>query len=112
MTPTIHALRKAGYKVKIDHWRKVLFPAQASRADILPGDWHSLRVTRKDKRARVYGAIHPHGGHTDLWVQPPGGEPSHARASCRADERFNRRLGLTICLGRLVKAGAIPAALP
>lgn len=106
MTPTIHALRKAGYKVKIDHWRRVSLPIGEAHHSYV-----TRRVTRKEKRARVYplGAIHPHGGHTDLWVQPPGGEPSHARASCRADERFNRRLGLTICLGRLVKAGAIPA---
>lgn len=124
--PTIHALRKAGFKLKIEHYRRVLWPTElpgygqvdyslthkVTTKDCEAVGLHMWPVTRKAKKAREFGFIHPKGGSTSIWMNGQDGKVHCASAQCNNRDRFNRRLALTICLGRLVKAGAIPAKLP
>ncbi len=123
--PSIHSLRKAGFKVKIDHYRHVLFADDTHYnatylPTILQSDplqaivfLHTLVITRKAKKERRFAYIHPKGGSTRLHlVSPDGKTEGFATADCSARDRFNRRLGLRICLSRLVSKGVIPAVLP
>ncbi len=118
--PTIHQLRLAGFKVKLDHYRRVQLPMLGrnpslaepitSLATIAPL-WREERVTRLAKKAREFLAISPKGGHTKLAVRTPDGKEGKAVALCNPADRFHRRRANAICIGRLVKAGIIPAKL-
>ncbi len=118
--PTIHQLRLAGFKVKLDHYRRVQLPAIGSHptlvfssAGLIPAnrEWHSMRVTRLAKKAREFLAIDPRGGRTELYIRTPDGKEGKAVALCNPADRFYRRRANAICIGRLVKAGVIPAKL-
>ncbi len=111
MLPSIHSLRRAGFKVKIDHYRNVQLPAIGQHVSTpttsFPSLWRSVRVTRVAKKAREYNAIHPKGGRTELFIQSPepDGKVGHAVATCNDKDRFDRKLAVKICLGRIAKAG-------
>ena len=45
------------------------------------------------------------GGYTQVFITPPGEEASfNGWAACNPKDNWNRRLGLTIALGRALKA--------
>lgn len=111
--PTIHQLRRAGYKVKLDHTRRVLFPSEIdnklAKGHPAPTTLHNWIVTRRAKKACEFGYIDPKGGKTALYVGTPAGVTDCAVANCNNKDRFDRRLGTRICIGRLVAKGVIPA---
>jgi len=112
--PTIHELRKQGYKVRINHYRYV-----ASRNPSIPSTkliaTHVAptvptleRLTKEDKRNRKYGYVDAKGGLTEVEITAPNGGTTEVRAAqCNRKDAFNRRLGIRICLGRLRKDGVI-----
>ncbi len=116
--PTIHQLRLAGFKVKLDHYRRVQLPLigrQPLPADFI-GDrsepeWRECRVTRLAKKAREFAAIAPKGGRTELAVRAPDGKEGKAVAVCYWQDRFCRKLGARVCISRLITDGVIPAKL-
>ena len=112
--PSIHALRKAGFKIKIDHYRRVLFAGEPVVANPNRTDLHAVKVTRMAKKQRQFSYIDPKGGTTRLYIGNADGTQTYgvAVADCNARDRFNRRLGVRICIGRLVAKGVIPSTLP
>ena len=97
--PSIVDLRRAGYKVRVSHFRNVNnFP-----------DFHYpvlARVTKENKKAREFDKIFEHGGETHIELTNREGKTFVAIAECSNKDAFNRRLGNHICLARLAKQGA------
>lgn len=85
---TIQELKDAGYDVKVNHYRDVLRPQHLSCAagGVVTGD------------ATIVGVLRP---GMDL--------PVYGTAYCHPNDQFNRRIGLTIALGRLMKALGEPS---
>lgn len=108
--PTIHQLRKAGYKVKISHYRysnrysdPVVFTAEQRFPIFLN------LITRQAKKDREFAYISGKGGETVLSLKTPVGNEIVSHAKCSLKDSFNRKLGIRICIGRLVAKNLIPA---
>ena len=97
--PTIHDLRKQGYKVRVSHFRNVIKGGQPL----------FTRVTKIDKKVGIFEDILPHGGETHFQLTTPGDAVDYvATARCSDKDTFNRELGNRICILRLISMGAIP----
>lgn len=70
----VHDLRKAGYKVRVLHFR-----------------------VHDD---RVLGDVHPKGGETVIQITTPDGMNLEGRARCSEKELYNKRVGVQVALGR------------
>jgi hypothetical protein len=95
---TIHQLRKEGIKVRVSHMRFAR-----------PFDSDSLRfinVTKAAKKEKMFQYIDPKGGCTTIDITNKLGADFTAQANCSDLDRFDRKLGIRICLGRLEKQGA------
>ena len=95
--PSIVDLRRLGYKVRVSHFRNVLY--KNATVDC-------TRVTKEDKKAREFANIFERGGETQIELTNRDGETFNAVAKCSNKDAFNRRLGNHICLARLAKQGA------
>ena len=71
---TIHDLRKAGYKVRVLHFR--------------------------NDHDSILGEFHPKGGRTVVQITTPDGQNLEGRANCSKKERYNKRVGVQVALGR------------
>ena len=72
---TVHDLRKAGYKVRVLHFRN------------------------QDDRS-LY-AVHPKGGETVVQVTTPEGFNYESSARCSDKDLYNKRIGVKVALGRM-----------
>jgi hypothetical protein len=72
---TVHDLRKNGYKVRVLHFRK----------------WDD----------RVLAELYPKGGSTVVQITTPEGENFQATALCSNEDRYNKKIGVKIALGRI-----------
>lgn len=98
LVPSIVDLRRAGYKVRVSHFRNVYSPYC-----YIP----SLeRVTKIGKKNRVFFYILEHGGETHIELTNRDGKTFTAMARCSDKDAFNRKVGNNICLERLAKQGA------
>lgn len=79
---TVHDLRKAGYKVRVLHFR------------------------RRDERF-LNDVYLPKGGETVLQVTTPEGYNYESRARCSDKERYNKRVGVQIALGRMFNKNSL-----
>lgn len=70
----VHDLRKAGYKVRVLHCR------------------------RRDERTLTQ--VDCKGGETVIQITTPDGQDLEGRAKCSDKERYNKRVGVQIALGR------------
>lgn len=71
---TIHDLRKAGYKVRVLHFRSV--------------------------DCRILGAYQAKGGETVVQITTPDGINLEGRAKCSDKDLYNKRLGVKVAVGR------------
>lgn len=95
--PSIHELRKQGYKVRVTHHRYIKHNKD-DKSVVL------TRLTKADKKERRYGYIHPKGGYTNLEVTAEfkTDKPTHStNAICSTQDAFNRKFALQLCLNRL-----------
>ena len=93
--PTIHQLRKSGYKVRINHLRYVSDYLISKREIDKYNDERQLNLSMKN--------ADPKGGYTTIEITTPMGENFKSEAACSKKDSFNRRIALQICLGRLAK---------
>lgn len=96
---TIHSLRKAGNKLRIRHYRNVV------PSDLTPPKL--ALVTKEAKKARMFRDIRPRGGRTEIDLTNQSGVNITVHADCSKKDPFNRKLGLRICINRLVASGVI-----
>lgn len=89
MEPTVHSLRKQGFKVRVYHWRYV----------------NNILVSAAFNKT----ILDPKGGKTQVTVTYPTGESYVGEATCSKTDCFNRKLGVKIALGRIVKNVAVAA---
>ena len=94
-TGPIHVLRLSGFKVRITHERFVASGKLNKVQDL-------ARVSKALKRDRAFDYIWPKGGRTVVEVRTPEGKDYVKEAVCSTKDAFNRRLGITICLNRLM----------
>jgi len=100
--PSIVDLRRLGYKVRVSHFRIVNTTHHVPAYSFL-----SLqRVTKIDKKNKVFEKILERGGETQIELTNREGKTFNAIAECSKKDQFNRRLGNHICLARLAKQGA------
>jgi hypothetical protein len=95
--PSIHELRKQGYKVRVTHHRYVSHDPDFHYVQL-------VRLTKEDKKLRKYTHILPKGGYTNLEVTAEfkTDKPTHStNAICSSQDAFNRKFGLQLCLNRL-----------
>ncbi len=91
---TVHQLRKAGYKIRIQHFRFLRPPNQHATFHMLP---------EKEFRAKKLGRdMSGRGGKTTLEIS--GGQefqiPVQVVAFCSTADNFNRQRGVELCLFR------------
>ncbi len=106
-TKTINDIRQVGGKVRIQHIRRFL---KKNPVPLNVGDEISVieeKVTKENKVSSIeqkLGAkISPCGGVTIVEVTTPTGEKLTEKARCRDYDQFNKRLGVAIALGRIMK---------
>ncbi len=79
MNLTIDELRSMGFKVRVMHQRKV-------------DQW---------------GLVKPRGGQTTVELVTPDGTVLVGKAKCSKKDGFNKRLGVSIALGRALTRGCV-----
>lgn len=97
--PSICDLRRAGYKVRVSHFRNIPVGQLFDSVSL-------MRVTKIDKKKRMFENILEHGGETQIEITNRDGKTFNAVAQCSNKDAFNRKLGNHICLARLKKQGA------
>lgn len=101
--PTVHEFRKAGYIVRIDHFRYLWNP------ETKVVDEMSFRHTDDVLDRKT---IAPHGGETHVYIQAPDGTAYNEIARCRLFDSYNKKIGVRICLGRICKQIVEDSSLP
>lgn len=106
-TKTIEAIRQVGGTVRIQHIRRFLKPKpRVLNLDPIV-EIIEEKVTKENKVSSIeqkLGAkISPCGGVTIVEVTTPDGEKLTEKARCRENDQFNKRLGVSIALGRIIK---------
>ena len=94
--PTIHQLRKSGYKCRINHKRYYAEYGLFSKKE-------AKEMVSKQYWDNDYKKVNPKGGYTSIEITTPTGENFKTEAVCSKKDSFNRRISLQICLGRLSK---------
>ena len=89
---TVQELRSNGYKVRVSHFRRV----------------GKKLMSRRDFEESGFGdvwgdVIQPFGGMTLIEVTDPNGITVESKALCQSEENYNKRIGVSIALGRALK---------
>jgi len=91
---TIHELRKEGYKIRIQHYRRIP-PCDPSKPD---STFSSLET---EKALRNRGCdLWTRGGATVMTFQTPGEKPIQVQAVCSTADNFSHKRGVQLCLYR------------
>ena len=96
---TVEQLRKSGYRVLINHYR---YPGNVSKG-------LNKRQASKVKMECAFAlsdeglGISPFGGKTTIEVISQSGTSYTAEADCSVRDNFNKRMGVKIALGRILK---------
>lgn len=92
---TVHELRKQGNKVTVHHYR--YYETLRANGEItLTGPTH-ISVTPMGCN------VYPRGGETMVHVETKDGRSFFKTAKCNPSDNYNRKLGVRIALGRIVK---------
>ena len=93
MSLTVHAIRKSGFKVHVNHYRYIGNPKHD----------HNLAAYFHIRNEKWQNRISPKGGLTTIDVYDRGSsEPLfHVQAKCSLKDAYNRKIALNVCLGRL-----------
>lgn len=107
-TKTIEAIRQVGGTVRIQHIRRFIRHEPRVDKNIAPiVKIIEEKVTKQNRVSTIeqtLGAkISPCGGSTIVEVTTPSGEKLKETARCREYDQFNKRLGVSIALGRIMK---------
>jgi len=91
---TVKEFRQAGYKVRVQHVRKITAKPQAFNSTV-----------KEIRESAFYFEIKPEisakGGMTIIEVRSPEGQEIHEIAYCNECDNYNRRTGVTIALERI-----------
>lgn len=77
---TIQALRQAGYKVRVLHFRDKFYKNRMGSS--------------------INGYESPKGGFTKIVIDSPEGKHYEGEAWCSPKDNYNKKLGVRIALGR------------
>jgi hypothetical protein len=91
--PSIEELRAAGHKVRVYHARKFHC-----------GGYDSPYVLSRREMERIdYVDIDCKGGYTRIDVTTLSGKDYSAKFNVPVDRNFNRKLGIRVCIGKILK---------
>lgn len=101
--PTVEQLRKSGFKVRVLHERYRKTPGDSKVVSIkkpyLTNVFPAL-VAQKDVAGPERSG---RGGRTTIELTTPSGQNFRASAKCHLADGFDRKKGVKICLGRIMK---------
>ena len=95
MQNTVHNLRKAGYKVRVIHYRYYKADSVVGSA-ILLSKKELKEIAPCDNRFILL----PRGGKTAVEITTPSGANTFGESICSRKDGFNRKLGLKIAINR------------
>ena len=93
----VENLKKNGSLVQIQHHRVVFYPiaAYVNGVDV-------KCLTKEERKSRIFD-IQGKGGKTVVKIEKDG-KTFEAKAACGRKEMFNKKRGVQIALGRILKA--------
>lgn len=97
--PTVHELRKSGYKVKLSHHRRFF------RYDPFTGKKHTVIIpwSLKEEHFKDY-FLDPKGGETHVSIYKEGsGESFDSVAFCSVEDHFCRKSGIKKSIARALQ---------
>ena len=104
---TIEDLRRAGYEVRVNHYRRVRGTAGAeTMTEFITRGVYEHNEGYMTKYGSWCNVLSPCGGLTSLAVTLPTGLTLTSSAVCCDKDNYCKKLGNRICLGRLVNSDA------
>ena len=99
---TVKELRQSNNKVRVIHYRylEINDDENKPRLDLLP------RFELKEKH--MLKDVSPRGGKTVIQVSYTNGKEYSAEAVCSLKDNFCYKVGVSICLGRVLKQINLP----
>jgi hypothetical protein len=95
---TVQSLRKQGYKLKISHFRYI---EGADDGNGFPST--ELVPMYEIRNLKCQSKILPRGGRTEVELTTPSGENYKSVTYCNSVDSFNRKIGIQIAIGRILK---------
>lgn len=92
MKMSVASLRQNGYKVRVNHYR----PYEYGEEGVLYTRFMASVMSSYPN----LGGPKPRGGETRIEITTPNGETLNGVARCSDKDSFNRKLGVSIALGR------------
>lgn len=89
---TVANLRKQGFKVRVNHFRNIVSDSTKEVETEVPAHM----ILPDDE-------ILPHGGKTEVLITTPDGKDMVGESMCHENDHFNKKLGVTIAIGRAMK---------
>lgn len=92
----VYRIRKSGIKCGVRHYRYVRIKGVEEDGELILAN-----VTKDNKKEFAY--IHGHGGATEVRLTFADGKNYEDRARCNMKDPFCKRLGIAVCVGRILK---------
>lgn len=99
-TPTVSTLRKHGYKVTVNHYRRV---SGLKRDETGNRVFPHYTVASED--------LDPKGGATEVTIESPSGATATARQNCADSDPYCRRVGVAFAINKALKEAAMASAI-
>ena len=102
---TLEKLHSLGYNICIDHYRDIDYRYEGY-GDLDNRHVHRQDVTplyfRSDVIRKQGATFSPFGGETAVQIFKDGNLVGETLARCHPQDNYNKRVGVNICLGRLL----------
>lgn len=98
--PTIEDLRRSGHKVRVYHAR-----VYTLRSELTDDVYHVVQ-SKREFNAIPDDEYHiqSHGGYTRIDITTMSGSEYTAKFNVPSNKQFNRKLGIRVCLGKILKS--------
>jgi hypothetical protein len=94
MKYSVQILRQSGYKIRVTHKRKI---------DKIVNNVYDVMSLYDIRQNNLQSLTLPKGGQTTIEVTTPDKKDYTIHSYCNEADTYNRRIGVNICIGRLVK---------
>ncbi len=97
MSNTVESLRKAGYRVKIRHLRRIKYIEGLKIKEILASRREAMEKYNLHN-SEVIAGMQAKGGRTEAHLEAPDGFCCFGVAYCMEEDSYNRATGRTLAL--------------
>lgn len=99
--PSVHELRLNNFKVRVMHHRYKYTPW--TKCGKAPTNYNPISMELYPEKSLASDERSQKGGLTVLELTTPDKKHYSATAKCSLADNFNRKLGVRICIGRIMK---------